>query len=219
MLAGRRDALQAELAALVGRQVELMTVEVAREEPGGQLVSAAPDVVIDRPLAAALLSAMLGFDGAAEVDLHGPAEAALLSGLAQALRRWVSVGQGRGDGAAAWVVLQLGVGSVVGMAAVAADWQALWQSVARQIRSHEGTARLSLERLEVEVEAHLSGPRMSAAELLDMGEGHKLVLGDSSRLVVTIVAGGVRVAVGKLGAVRGRKAVRVEQPLLDREGR
>jgi hypothetical protein len=217
-LVGRLETAAEALASMTGGRSVLADVQAGPAQSDDAAGPAAgPGARVGGELAEALVSAALGYDAAAPVDLASTPEQAVLALLTGVLRRWVenaigAVGEG-GAEEAGEVEVRVGCRclGVEGAVAVAVAWPRLWAAVVRDLAAAAPKPTLPLDRLMGSVTAVVRGPVLGLAEVVPMAPGDVIALPAGAETRVALAMAGTPVAVGRLGAVRGRMAVQVEQ--------
>ena len=208
MLAESKDAVGQALSEIIGREIETKDVAVKREPLAGDFVDLGSNGRISRPLAAAIVSWMMGFDELARVDPAAPPEQALLQSVAEAFEQWIGAEKGDEN---VWVEARICADRVNGTVAMPADWQELWMRAEEHLKRYRRPPNLPLERITVEATVTIKGPEIEVGRLMQLRPGDFVALPPGSQSAAEIAVAGRRIAIGRLGAVRGRKAVRVER--------
>jgi hypothetical protein len=201
--------LVGRLREQLGQEVLALEALVTTEREAG-LVGAAQGCEFSLALAEALVAAALGLASPQGVRLSDPAERALLDEVAAELRAWAGPEPAPGQ-PAVWLGARLTCLGVQGAALAYTAWPALCSEVRQQPRPPGLRLPAVARALRLRVTATLPGPLLSVGELASLQPGQVLLLPAAAAKEVSLHAGAVQVARGRLGAVQQRLAVRVEQ--------
>lgn len=159
----------------------------------------------------ALVAAALGYDGLVQVDLNGAGESAVARVLGRRVENWCAQVIGPSPDNDLLVEMECTCLSVYGFVRVLTGWSQLWRRASQWLAKNASRMSLSLSSIHAVVLGLLRGPTLSVSEAVTMKVGDLIALPAGAERQVVLTVGGLPVAVGTLGALSERLAVRVEQ--------
>lgn len=208
------DTLSQDLSRFTGGHAVLGPISLSQRtyQEGDFGLKFAEGVWASHEVLAALVAAALGYDLLPQVDLNGAGESAVARVLGRCIEAWSAQVIGTPSRDADFLIeiscMCLGVcGSVWGLTA----WSQLWRNASQWLATTASRMRLSLSLIRVPVLGLLRGPALRASEVMVMKVGDLIALPAGAERRVALTVHGLPVALGTLGALSERLAVRIEQ--------